>query len=129
MCHCVLKLDLFSLGHLSKPLISHNTGERIPHVVKKRSNEILINNDNTGKEQLPMATIEVFVVVDKYMVNFHGSESLQDYVLTMMNMVCNLRELVALRIKQASYWELIFIRSSGKGKKPLGTRNIYIYVT
>ena len=41
----------------------------------------------TNNVDLPMADIEVFVVVDKDTAAFHGNESLEEYVLTMMNVV------------------------------------------
>ena len=37
--------------------------------------------------QQNIATVEVFVVADKHMIQFHGNDTIEDYVLTMMNMV------------------------------------------
>ncbi len=37
--------------------------------------------------ELPTADIEVFVVADKDTVDIHGNSSIEEYVLTMMNMV------------------------------------------
>ena len=64
----------------------------INHVIRRRgvrdgeSNSI-DNNPPPVRISGRKATIEVFVVADQHMVAFHGNETLQNYILTMMNMV------------------------------------------
>ena len=56
-----------------------------------------------------VATIEVFIVADKHMVQFHGNDTIEDYVLTMMNMVswifrCRKKKLIVCPVYINIFW-------------------------
>ena len=67
--------ELMNVKHVNKEKLSKNKGQkRGPRTRKSFSRQTV-------------ATIEVFIVADKHMVQFHGNDTIEDYVLTMMNMV------------------------------------------
>lgn len=70
------------------PLLLRPSVQNISHKLTKRNIEE--QKPTITQNTLPVATIEVFVVVDKEMATFHGNQSVRDYVLTMMNMVSDM---------------------------------------
>ena len=58
--------------------------------IEELQKEYDVKSESKGTKtpvHISQATLEVLVVVDRYVVNFHGYDSIENYVLTMMKMV------------------------------------------
>lgn len=93
LCH----FDLISVTEESSSDESYDEFMNIKHIkINNKDNNTLTDGQKRGirtrksshsSYHQTVATIEVFIVADKHMVQFHGNDTIEDYVLTMMNMV------------------------------------------
>uniref|UniRef100_A0A7M5X1E9 Peptidase M12B domain-containing protein n=4 Tax=Clytia hemisphaerica TaxID=252671 RepID=A0A7M5X1E9_9CNID len=73
-----------NIRHFTKESNHHQQVQQINRTTQQKR-----TRRSTFSQQV-IATVEVFVVADKDMIQFHGNDTIEDYVLTMMNMVSDM---------------------------------------
>ena len=77
--------EFMNIKHLKNNNNNNNNNNNTSTEGQKRG--IRTRKSSHSNYHQTVATIEVFIVADKHMVQFHGNDTIEDYVLTMMNMV------------------------------------------
>lgn len=67
-------------------------------VVTRANHTFPVSRPRPRRSVITEVTAQLLVVVDREMIDFHGNESVEEYVLSIMNMVRNVRNSLGIHL-------------------------------